>query len=155
MTTNIAYSLLSAFIFFALLVFFEDKIKKMKLPKKKEVIYFSSFKEYLISKRKFLIIWLLIHGTAFFVNVFGLEMNLYNNEYIDSHISEYSLLTKAKFYPAYNEFWPFVKFYTTLYHTDTEEYKDSPMDTYSKKGILITSNIFFMEYLLTMIFLNF
>lgn len=64
-----------------------------------------NFKTYLEKKSKLLVIWFTIHGSALFLNLFGIR-----GEIIDKPGLEITLFTRGT--PDTKDFWPFVKFYS-------------------------------------------
>ncbi len=68
-----------------------------------------SFKQFLISKRKLLVIWFSIHTFALFINYFEIDNTIILKSYRrETHISVFSTSSGGET----TEFWPFVDFYT-------------------------------------------
>jgi len=62
-----------------------------------------------LNQRRFLIIWILFHSFAYFVNIAQIEGRITIQG--DSSVNNYNLLTSINTDPYEHPFWPFVTFY--------------------------------------------
>jgi hypothetical protein len=148
MSFYLVVSILIAILGFASFVLLEDDFKKRKKVKKRKIFNYSSFKEYLFSKRKLLIIWMLIHSFALFVNLCGIEGKL-SDDINDSYTSEYRLFTTdLPFSVPYKDFWPLVGIYQTVEKIKAEQVASNdilskPEITYAIVKVHYLRGIFF------------